>query len=156
LVAFVVLLFQMIHKVPGISVLFSFVLPAALLSGLLLAREIAGSHRESSERFIALAKMVVPFSAGLLLPIAILLIPFLRVHAVHDLTRGILAVPALAIQFTLNTPGGPLGAVAIIPILLPLILAYDSRGRARVVSSVILMVLAGAMVFFAAKSLLLY
>ena len=151
LTIFLLLLFRMVHRVPGAGGLFFFVFPSVLLAGSLIVRELRGVSGKSVERFKALVGMCTPFLTGALLPCAIFAIPFVAANASHQLVQGLFAAPARALRFAAIAPLSPLGAVAAIPFLLPLFLAFDARGRVRMVSGIALGTISGAVFLLSLK-----
>ena len=77
----------------------NFVLPGALLAAALIYREWR-TPRESSASFNALMQRLLPFVAGVALPIVIFLVPFVRGGAVDDLVRGVFILPPRRFEFS--------------------------------------------------------
>jgi hypothetical protein len=156
LAVFLALLFSLIHKVPGISGLIYFVLPAFGLVALLLAREFAGIAGRDRERFAALARMCVPFGVGVAIPIIAFLVPYVLSGSVHDLVHGLVAAPAKAIRFTVVAPVNPITMIEIIPFILPVILAYECLRLGRAICGSVLALFACAVLIFSVRFSLIY
>lgn len=133
LAVFLVLLFRMIHKVPGVGGLIFFVLPAFGLVVLLLAREFAGIGGQNRERFTALMDMCLPFALGFAIPLIAFSTPYVLAGSVRDLVRGLIAVPLRAIRSEVLVPANPLAMFAIIPFALFILVAFGSRNLGRAI-----------------------
>jgi hypothetical protein len=97
-----------------------FVVPAALIAGLIVSGEWSRRDGTSVMRFRRLMRLVVPFLLGVALPIALFLVPYARAHAVGDLIHGVFVLPTKRLGVTeLHLPSLwtalallPLGALA--------------------------------------------
>ena len=154
--AFIVLLFRMIHKIPGIGELIYFVLPSLALVGLLLAREIDGIAGQNRERFLTLLRMCMPFGLGMAIPIILFLVPYVLTHSVGDLIDGLLAGPARATRFATWTPASPLMMISIIPFGLPIVVGCESQRFGRAVSAIFVASFAFAILIFSRTSSFIY
>ena len=70
-----------------------FVLPGALIAGLLALDEWRAPAGPSSARFVALMRLIVPFVAGIVVPIALFLVPYARSGALAALVNGVFILP---------------------------------------------------------------
>jgi len=156
LAVFLLLLFRMVHKVPGAGGLFFFVLPSIVLAGLLVAREFRVIPGANGERFKALAKLCVPFGAGVVIPWMLFAIPYVSAGATHDLVQGLVVTPTRALRFAAIAPLNPLAVATALPFLLALLLAYDLRGLPRTICGGALAVFAGIIFFLSSKYSLIY
>jgi hypothetical protein len=156
LALFLAMLFGMTHKTPGISGLIFFVLPAFGLVILLVSREFAGIPGQNSERLLTLARMCVPFGVGVAIPLLVFLVPYLLTGSVLDLVHGLLAAPTRAMRFATFDPQNPLLMLAIIPVTLPLILAYECRRFGRAIWGGIIALYGCAVLVLSSKSTLTY
>jgi hypothetical protein len=156
LAAFLVLLSSLIHKIPGISGLIYFVAPTFALTVLLIYREFAGIAGQSRERFLTLARMCVPFGVGVVIPLIIFLLPYVFTGSVNDLLHGLVATPARAVRFATFAPQNPFMMLAIIPVMLPVVLAYEWGRIGRAVCGGILALYCGAVVASSSQSTLSY
>ena len=78
---------------PRLAEVVHFVVPGALVSWLLIRNEWSQPAGASLPRFRALAGVLVPFVAGVAIPVAIFLVPYLRAHAVGALINGVFVLP---------------------------------------------------------------
>jgi hypothetical protein len=156
LTLFLALLFRMIYKTSGISGLIFFVLPALGLVILLVSREFAGVPGQDRERFVMLARMCVPFGVGTAIPLIVFLLPYLLAGSVHDLVHGLVAAPVRAMRFATFDPQNPFLMLAIIPAVLPVILAYECRGFGRAICGGIVALYGCAVLVLSSKSTLTY
>jgi hypothetical protein len=153
---FLVLLFNMIRKVPGTSVFFHFFLPAFALIVLLLSREFAGIAGQNRERFTTLMGMCLPFGLGFAIPLLVFLIPFVVSGAVHDLLYGIVALPTRSIRFAAIAPVSPINVLTIAPFIAPVLIGYEVRKVGRMITGGILAMAAGAILIFSEKHAVLH
>jgi hypothetical protein len=156
LTLFLTLLFRMINKTSGISGLIFFLLPALGLVILLVSREFAGIPGQNSERLLTLARMCVPFGVGVAVPLVVFLVPYLLTGSVLDLLHGLLAAPARAMRFATFDPQNPFLMLAIIPVTLPVILAYECRGFGRAICGGIVALYGCTVLVLSSKSTLAY
>jgi hypothetical protein len=152
LTIFLAVLFRMIHKVPGVSGLVFFALPAFGVVGLLLAREFIGIAGQDRGRFIALLRMCVPFGMGVSIPLLIFLIPYMLSGSVHELLSGLVATSTRAVRAAVFKPVTAANMIAIGPFILPAILGYDFRQAGRAICGGIFAVFAGAILILSARS----
>jgi len=154
--AFVLVLFRLIHQIPGLSGLIFFVLPAFCLVVFLSARELAGIPGSDSQRFSTLLSMGVPFGLGFVLPIAAFLIPYALTGSVHALLYGTFTVPMKRFIFAAVLPQNAVLIVEMIPFILPVVIAFDSGGTGRLICAGLLALFAAAVLIGSARSTLLY
>ena len=133
-----------------------FVLPAFGLVGLILAQEFAGVAGKDRERFATLFRLCVPFGAGLAIPLIVFLIPYVRAGALHDLVDGLVAAPSRAVRFASFDPHNPIAMIAMVPFVVPVIVAYECGRAGRVICGCIVALYGGAILLFAGKSTLVY
>ena len=148
---FLVLLFNMIRRVPGTSVLVHFFLPALGLIVLLVGREFAGIAGQNRERFTRLVGMCLPFGLGFAIPLLVFLIPYVVSGAVHDLLHGLVALPTRAIRSAAIPPVNAINMVTIAPFITPVLIGYEFRKLGRVITGGILALAACAILIFSAK-----
>jgi hypothetical protein len=135
LLAFVLSIGILLQQQFDVADLFHFVLPNAALAAFLMVREWSGrgqSHA-SAERFQALFRMVMPFLAGIMIPVALFLILYLRAHAMPDFFNGVFALPAKRLLGAFSHP--PNADLLLFPCTLAVLidLGFRKRGRERAV-----------------------
>ena len=135
LLGFLGMIGMLVRQQFEVTVLVHFVLPSAALAALLIAREWSGrspSH-SSVERFLALFRMDVPFLAGVILPVALFLIPYIKAHALPDFFQGVFVLPAKRVLGPFVPPTRP--ELLLFPPILAIIidLGYRTRGRERAI-----------------------
>jgi len=101
-----------IAPVLGATGVVELALPPAAMAGFVAWSEARDGGGDLGPRLRALAALVGPFLAGAALPIALLLVPFVRAGAVGDLVRGVFVTPQQRIAFA-TFPLPPLVAVAV-------------------------------------------
>jgi hypothetical protein len=117
--AYEAFLFDLVLKRLNSVTLCYFFLPAALVGALVVWREVASTH-DQSHRFAFLLREVAFFSAGVAVPVAVFLVPFVKGGAIADLVRGVFILPAKQIANAGWTPsifrllGGVAADVAIV------------------------------------------
>lgn len=105
LMLFVAVLSRAVGKIPGVSSQWHFVMPAAALAAMLVWREWREpSPGRTLARFSTLARLVVPFAAGIALPIIIFLIPYALSHSIPALITGALIAPGQRFTYAVGAP----------------------------------------------------
>jgi hypothetical protein len=94
LLLFVAALLYLVRRQAHAPELVHFVVPAALIAALLAHDEWRRPAGPSAARVRALARLVVPFLAGVALPVAVFVIPYLRSDALGALVNGVFVLPA--------------------------------------------------------------
>jgi hypothetical protein len=138
LVVFAFLLGGMILRGPGSNGLINFLLPACALMAVLASREFSDVPMGDKERFAALFRMLLPFAAGISVPVLIFLIPFLRSGAVPALIQGIFILPTKRFSIALVPSPGLAQMMRPALIALLLSLAYYASNRVRILCGMIL------------------
>jgi hypothetical protein len=147
LTAFVAALVLLIRHNGSAVVVVEFVLPAAAVAVLFGARELAGIPGASRRRFSGFLQMLLPFIAGIVLPVFIFLIPYLHAAALEDFINGVFILPGRRLAFAARRPPG-YGInklLATVALVLLLIAAYKSRLRSTVAQVAIAIALFGAL-----------
>ena len=88
-IALVVLLAALIRRRSGPMELLQFVVPAAALSGYLVWYEARRATGRSVTRFRALFKLLWPLATGVLVPIAVFLVPYILSGSVRSVAEGL-------------------------------------------------------------------
>jgi hypothetical protein len=70
-----------------------FVVPVAAVCGFLVWSEVAWGRRPTGPRFVRLFGLLLPFLAGVAIPVAVFLVPYARTHAIGDFYRGVFITP---------------------------------------------------------------
>jgi hypothetical protein len=110
---FVVLLVYFVRGIPRESRLIQFVLPGAMVAGVLAAGEWRDPGREALPvRVRNLATLIGPFALGVALPIGLFILPYLASGSLVALLRGVFVVPMRRYGFAVVPPAslGTLGA----------------------------------------------
>jgi len=93
LLLFLALLLRVLLPQLRVPEALQFFLPALLVVVLLWRQEWTIPAGASGARFLVLGRLLLPFVAGLLVPIALFLIPYLRSGSVDTLVRGVFLLP---------------------------------------------------------------
>ena len=91
--AFVTVLTGLVRKQFHAGELAQFVLPSVLLGALLVRNEWREPAGPSRDRFVGLARLLVPFLLGVALPIALFLVPYVHSGSVGALVNGVFVLP---------------------------------------------------------------
>jgi hypothetical protein len=114
------------------DVLVQFILPGAALSALLVWREWRAPPTAWRTRVAGLTRLGLPFVAGLLLPIALALIPYAASGSLGALVNGVFVLPARRLSFAYRGPRGALAFVVLAAagLIVPRAArAFSARGR---------------------------
>ncbi|HEX5180120.1 MAG TPA: glycosyltransferase family 39 protein, partial [Gemmatimonadaceae bacterium] len=114
------------------DVLVQFILPGAALAALLVWREWRAPPTEWRARVAGLTQLGLPFVAGLLLPVALALIPYAAGGSLGALMHGVFVLPARRLSFAYRAPRGSAAFVVLAAagLIIPRIARrFSVRGR---------------------------
>jgi hypothetical protein len=146
--AFVTALILIVRHTPTIVTFVEFVLPGLLMALLCLGPELSGVPSASNRRFASFFKMLLPFAAGVAVPVLAFLIPYIRAGALGDFINGVFILPGRRLAFAARRPPGfgPVPILTTIVLCGLLIAAYRSRFRSRILQAAIALLLVAAFV----------
>ncbi len=106
LLLFVAALARLVHGAGGADYIMHFVVPGAAIAGAVVYNERAvnGRRGPSVSRFATLARLAAPFLAGVVIPIALFLVPYAASGALGDFARGVFIAPARRLTYATMTP----------------------------------------------------
>jgi hypothetical protein len=99
LAVFLTVLSLTVQHLPGEMEVLHFLVPSAAICGFLIWCELSHGGGRFADRFSVLMRSILPFGAGVLLPVLLFLIPFAVYGALHDLTRGLITGTGAHVQF---------------------------------------------------------
>ena len=140
LILFVAVLSRAVARLPGVSPQWHFVVPAATLSAFLIWREWRGPPTGRVGRLIGTGAW---FVAGIAIPIAVFLVPYVSSGSVHALVQGALIAPGRRFVYAQAVPASLRTVWAVIPWMLALV---PWRRPSRATTVVVGAVLAGWLV----------
>jgi len=108
-----------------------FIIPAAVLTMLVLSREAHCMRPTSYHRSKSLIRMSLPFGIGVLIPVLIFLTPYLWSNAVHALLNGLFVLPYRRVQGVYADPPGIATIVPALCVISILVLGMWLHGRMR-------------------------
>ena len=126
--AFLALLIRTVLPNRGVAEFLHFVVPALALSALLLARERWASLTGSQVRFRRLFALILPFVAGVALPIILIGVLYWRAGAFHALVTDLFVAQVLRVSFASLPPPHWIFELAVIPLALVL---FHGRSSGR-------------------------
>src|SRR5271157_5869893 len=88
LLLFLTVLIDVLHARLGVAELYQFVLPSAVVVGVILQGE-RGVQAETAERFKTIFRAVIPFLCGIVSPVIVFLVPYARSGAIGQLFTGV-------------------------------------------------------------------
>jgi hypothetical protein len=106
----------------GLDALVHYALPSAAMAALLIWREHTAPHAAPLVRASYLLSRLVPFAAGVAIPVALLLVPYIRAGAVGALVHGVFVVPMVRLGHIEVPPPPAVTVLAAVPILAALAL----------------------------------
>jgi hypothetical protein len=143
LTLFVAALALLIRRAAFLPELVHFVLPGALLATLLAANEWRAPAGTSGKRFSGLAHLLLPFIAGIAIPVALFLVPYLRGGALSDVVNGVFILPTRRFA---NASARMLPLASFLTLLLPAAIIAAGRARSAIAQRVVPVMLAIALV----------
>ena len=122
-------LFFLVRSHAGSAEYYHFVLPGTALSALLIYREWQSRHLTSVSRARAIAGRLVPFLAGVCIPIAAYLSPYMAAGQVGLWLQGVFVTPFARLH---SAHWAPIGAMAVL-LSLPIfgLIAFDASLRSE-------------------------
>src|SRR5256885_2777142 len=84
---------MLIRPRASLEVDLDFVIPCAAVALILLFREQRAMRCSSRDRFATLLRLSGPFGVGLLIPVLVFLVPFIRGGGLHALVNGLFVLP---------------------------------------------------------------
>ncbi len=102
---FLVALIKLVSPLPEPRVYLHFVVPGALLVGLLLQREFSVAHVADPQRFRSLLLPATFFLLGVFIPIVIYLAPYLTSASLHAFFEGVFILPTKRFVYVARLPG---------------------------------------------------
>ncbi len=118
LTAYVLLVVQLVRTELSANTALHFIVPNALLAGVLLWREWRLPAHAERARFVALVSLGAPFALGLALALVPWLWPYAHTHALGDLIRGLFVTPRLRLAIaTYPLPGLRSAGVSVAPFI---------------------------------------
>jgi hypothetical protein len=134
LVVFVLAVAGMVRREGAIGFV-NFVLPVAAVAGLLAWRERGGAAPAVRiERLVV--QRILPFAVGLVIPIAMLSVPYVWTGSVGALVHGVFVAPTLRFAKLWTPPPPALTVLAAVPVLAALGL-FPGRWPVKVAASVV-------------------
>lgn len=130
LTAFVTALFWLVHTQLAVPEIVQFVLPGALLAAFVFA-ESARSDAPTGERAATLLGLLAPFAAGVVIPIAIFLFPYVESGSLAALWHGVFVLPARRLDLAASRLPGAATLLGAVPVALLLGVLPMARIPAR-------------------------
>jgi hypothetical protein len=121
----------------SLAVGLQFVVPTAMLAMVVLLREVRCMRRASYQRLKTLLRMCSPFGLGVLIPLLVFLVPYIRSNAIHALVTGLFVLPYRRVQWAFSAPPGIATTVPTLCVTGTLALGTLLRGRTRWLLSLI-------------------
>ena len=129
LVAFVGMLALLVRRQLAAAELSQFVVPGAAIATLLAYNEWAQPAGDSGARFRRLFGLIAPFLAGVLLPVVVFLVPYVRSGSVGALVYGVFVLPMKRFGVAVSAVIPLLAMTAGIPLILLAFVARTLQGR---------------------------
>jgi hypothetical protein len=131
LALFVIALLGLIRRLFFAPEILHFVVPGAALAWLLARREWTLPAGTSRARFAGLAELLVPFLAGVALPVALFLVPYVRSGALGAFGNGVFLLPMKRFGFAITRPPRVGTELALVPLGLLTLVARRLAARIR-------------------------
>ncbi len=152
LAAFVAVLLVLVRNQFYAPELAQFVLPGVALSSLLVWNEWSRPAGSSRTRFTTLARLLAPVLAGVALPIAIFLVPYVASGSVGAFGYGVFVLPMRRFGVAVSRVLPMTAMVACVPLVLLAVVARTVRGRAAQYAGVAIAVALAALFIVTGRS----
>ena len=143
--AFLGAVFALIHSRLGAMEIFHFLIPAVAISGLLLWLEYKEGEGSLPGRLSRLSKLLIPFCLGVVIPIALFLIPYVLSNSVSDFYRGVFVSPQSRFQYAIFDLPPFITVIASLPYALILSAGFTPSRKPVLDAAIIVMILALAL-----------
>lgn len=148
LLLFVLALATLVRRQLFLPELVNFVLPGALLASWLARNEWTKSAGASRARFTELARLIVPFLAGVALPIALFLVPYAQTGALGAFATGVFVLPMRRFDRAYYPAPSLITMLTLVPVVLLGVWAHRaptgiSRRHAAIIAFALGLVLLG-------------
>lgn len=156
LVAFLGIVFNTVHWSFDLHVCIQFEIPPLALVLVLLWRETTIKGRDDRERFALLLKMSLLFLAGVCIPVAAFLVPYVATHSLPSLMHGVFIMPGKRLYYAAMRPTGlhPLQVLVTLALVALLYVTPALRGPlSRRVQLEFLLFLVAAIIFSSVSTL---
>ncbi|MEO7647840.1 MAG: glycosyltransferase family 39 protein [Gemmatimonadaceae bacterium] len=150
LVAFVVALFLLVRARAGAAEIFQFWLPGGAVAAVLAVREL-GHRARATDRLRILARLFLPFFAGIALVVVPLLIAYATAGDLASLVRGVLILPLRRVAFAAVGPVPVSAVLATVPLAILIAGAPRARPRSPLVDITALAAVAALILWMAAS-----
>jgi hypothetical protein len=116
LLLFVAVLAALVRHQLQVPEVIQFIVPGTLIAALLVRNEWTLPAGESRARFAVLARLLLPFFAGLALPVALFLIPYAVTGALGTFAHGVFILPAKRFSAAVIHPLALSTMIAVVPV----------------------------------------
>ncbi|HMA40479.1 MAG TPA: hypothetical protein VKP10_10400 [Gemmatimonadales bacterium] len=117
LALFVALLFWLVHTQLAVPEIVQFVVPGAALAAF-VAREAARCEAPLGRRMMRLLRLLAPFAAGMVIPLVVFLVPYIRSDSVAALWHGVFVAPFRRLDFAARGLPGSATLLGAVPVAL--------------------------------------
>jgi hypothetical protein len=129
LLAFVAALLLLVRSHLHVTEFVQFVMPGALLAMFLIRNEWTQPSVPSSQRFALLARLMLPFLAGIALPIALFGAFYAKAGALAALVHGVFVAPQQRLVYIAVRAPEPWTMLSLLPFAALVVLTYRAKGR---------------------------
>lgn len=141
LAVFVALLVWLVHTQLAVSEVVQFVVPGAALAAF-VARQVARSETPPGERVTRLLGLLIPFAAGMAIPLVAFLLPYITSDSLSALWHGVFVAPARRLDFAARSLPGAATLLGAAPVALLLgVLPLERLPARRLVMGILLLAL---------------
>ena len=146
----------LVRRLLNVSELYFFIVPVAALGLLLIHRAAQPTTDTDLMRFKHVFRLLLPFCAGVLIPVAIFLLPFAATRSLAAFFNGVFVIPFIRITKAKRLPPGLGDFIALVPLLA--ILAFSLRSKFRESRYVMFGLALGfaAVLYFAPENIAVY
>ena len=129
LLAFVAALLLVVRSHLHVSEFVQFVTPGALVAMFLIRNEWTQPSLPSGQRFVLLARLMLPFLAGMALPVALFTAFYARAGAIAALVHGVFVAPQQRLAFIAVHAPDPWTMLTLVPFAALVFLTYRAKGQ---------------------------
>jgi hypothetical protein len=101
---FALIVARLVFSTGGLEEVVEFVVPAGAACAVILLGERSARRRPDRERFQSLLRLFLPFAFGVLVPVAVFMVPYIRAHAAESVLRGVFVLTFRRLSYSQSPP----------------------------------------------------
>lgn len=101
---FALIVARLIFSTGGLEEVVEFVVPSGAICAVILLGEQSARRRPDRERFASLLSLFLPFAFGIVVPVAVFMVPYIRAHAAGSVLSGVFVLTFRRLSYSQSPP----------------------------------------------------